>query len=139
MDREASTSTVPAPTAPAKLVAHGRPRVEKQNKTEAAYEAYLNLRKITGEVVWFQFEGMTFKIGPDCRYTPDFCILLTDGTLEMHEVKGTEKRFRRSGEVVKTARYEDDSKVKIAVAASQFPIVFKMVYKVDGNWIEKLF
>ena len=124
--------------APRPLKAHGRQRVEKKNKTEAAYEAHLNLRKITGEVVWFQFEGITFKLGPDCRYTPDFPVMLTDGTIEIHEVKGKEKRVKQSGEVYSAPRFEDDARAKIAVAASMFPFVFKVVYKVDGNWMEKV-
>ena len=129
----------PAPVPqPRLLKAHGRQRVEKKNKTETAYEAHLNLRKITGEVAWFQFEGITFKLGPDCRYTPDFPVMLTDGTIEIHEVKGKEKRVKQSGEVYAAPRFEDDAKAKIAVAASMFPFVFKVVYKVDGNWIEKV-
>jgi hypothetical protein len=127
----------PAAPAPQPLTAHGRQRVEKKNKTEMAYEAHLNLRKITGEVVWFQFEGITFKLGPDCRYTPDFPVMLTDGTLEIHEIKGTEKRKNLNGEGYSVPRFEDDARAKIAVAASMFPFVFKVVYKVDGNWIEK--
>lgn len=119
------------------LKAHGRQRVEKKNKTEAAYEAHLNLRKITGEIFWFQFEGITFKLADDTRYTPDFPVMLTDGTLEIHEVKGTEKRRKQSGEGYSVPRFEDDARVKIAVAASMFPFVFKVVYKLDGNWIEK--
>ena len=119
------------------LKAHGRQRVEKKNKTETAYEAHLNLRKITGEVVWFQFEGITFKLGPDCKYTPDFPVMLTDGTLEIHEIKGTEKRKKLSGEGYSVPRFEDDARAKIAVAASMFPFVFKVVFKIDGNWIEK--
>jgi hypothetical protein len=123
--------------AKARITAKGRIRVEKKNKTEAAYESHLNLRKITGEVVWFKFEGMTFKLGPDCRYTVDFPVMLTDGTMEMHEVKGKEKRTRKSGEVVSAPRFEDDARAKIAVAAAMYPFVFKVVFKVDGNWIER--
>jgi len=136
--REASARMpAPAPQMPPKLVAHGRPRVDRQNKTEAAYEAHLNLRKITGEVAWFQFEGITLKLGPDCRYTPDFAVLLADGTLELHEIKGTEKRVRKSGDVVQMPRFEDDAKAKSSIAAAMFPIIVKIVFKVDENWIER--
>jgi len=137
-EREGAMVPAAAPQMPAKLVAHGRPRVERQNKTETAYEAHLNLRKITGEVVWFQFEAITLKLGPDCRYTPDFAVLLTDGTLELHEIKGTEKRIRKSGEVVKAPRFEDDARAKISVASALFPFIFKVVYRESNNWIEKL-
>ena len=128
----------PAISPPIKpLKAHGRQRVEKKNKTELAYESHLNLRKITGEVVWFQFEGITLKLGPDCRYTPDFPVMLTDGTIEIHEIKGKENRVKQSGEKYAAPRFEDDARAKIAVAATMFPFIFKVVYRVDGNWIEK--
>ena len=119
------------------IKARGRQRVEKKNKTECAYESHLHLRKITNEVVWFQFEGVTFKLGPDCRYTPDFAVMLTDGSLEMHEVKGKEKRVKQNGDVYSAPRFEDDARAKIAVAASMYPFVFKVVYKVENNWVEK--
>ena len=87
-----------APTPdPRPLKAHGRQRVEHKNKTESAYESHLNLRKITGEIVWFQFEGLTFKLANDTRYTPDFALLLTDGTLECHEI-GASKRAEKATE-----------------------------------------
>ena len=117
--------------------AKGRVRVEKMNKTEMAYEAHLNLRKITGEVMWFKYEGMTLKLGPDCRLTMDFVVMLTDGTIELHDTKGTERRIRKNGDRVAAPRCEDDATAKMAVAAAMFPFVFKVAFKDSGNWIEK--
>ena len=130
-DREAQ----PAPAG--RVTAQGRTRLRTMNKTEAAYEAHLNLRKITGEVLWFQFEGITLKLADDTRLTIDFPLMLADGTLELHDVKGTERRVKKNGEPYAGARVEDDAKVKMAVAAAMFPFVFKTVYKLDGNWIER--
>ena len=115
----------------------GRLRSGEMNKTEKAYCAHLDVRKHVGEIVWWGFEMFTFKIGPDTRYTPDFAVLLPDGILEMHDVKGTTTLKRKSGAKAKAPYSVDDAKVKIKVAAGLLPLVFKLVYKVDGNWIEE--
>jgi hypothetical protein len=122
---------------PARTMALGRLKVGERNKTEAAYEAHLNLRKIIGEVAWFEFEGMTFRLADNTRYTPDFNVMLTNGMLECHEVKGTTKREKANGEIAYDPFFLDDAKVKIKVAAAQYPIVFKIVHKVQGNWTER--
>jgi hypothetical protein len=98
------------------------------NKTEGAYEAHLALRKITKEIEWYCFEGMTFRLADRTTLTPDFCIMLADGTLECHDVKAN----NHGNPLV-----EDDASVKIKVAAAQFPIVFKLVWRVQGQWMER--
>lgn len=52
-------------------------------------------------------------------YTPDFVVLAPDGVLEMHEVKGF---------------WEEDARVKIKVAAAQFPFRFVAITRDKGNW-----
>jgi hypothetical protein len=50
--------------------------------------------------------------------------MLADGSIELHEVKGF---------------FEDDAKVKVKVAASMFPFVFRLVRakaKRDGGGFE---
>lgn len=98
------------------------------NKTEAAYAASLELRRIAGEILWYEFEAIKFRLAANTFYTPDFIIMLADGTLEAHEVKG---------------HWEDDARVKIKVAADKFPLRFvalKVVPKKDGGgWKEEEF
>lgn len=115
----------------------GRLRAGERNKTEAEYESYLELRKQVGEILWYEFERITFRLADDCRYTPDFIVMLASFSLECHEIKGTTTLTRKSGATVKAPYFEDDAKVKLKVAAQMFPVVFKVVYKVDGNWIEE--
>lgn len=59
---------------------------------EANYARYLNLLKSQGRIRDWQYEVHTFvfeKIKRGTRmYTPDFKVLLLDGTYEWHEVKG---------------------------------------------------
>jgi hypothetical protein len=95
-----------------------------RNRTEAAYEAQLELRKRAGEVAWYQFEGITLKLAADCRYTPDFFVMLSTGELELHEVKG---------------RWTDDALVKVRVAAAMFPFRVVVVTYERGAFVAKEF
>lgn len=104
-----------------KVQALGRMKAGVMNKTEASYAARLELQKHTGNILWYKFEGITFKLADDTRYTPDFVVMLANGELEAHEVKG---------------QWQDDAKVKIKVAASMFPMRFiavKVRRKKDGG------
>lgn len=93
------------------------------NNTEASYAIHLDSLKLAGLVQWYDFESVTFKLGKDCRYTPDFLVMVADGTLECHEVKGF---------------WADDAKVKIKLAAEKFPFKFvafkKLAKKHGGGW-----
>lgn len=89
---------------------------DEMNKTEAAYAMYLLGR---ADVEWFAFEPIKLQLAKRTWYTPDFLVLLTDGSLEIHEVKG---------------HWEDDARVKIKVAAQMFPFRFLAVKKDGNNW-----
>jgi hypothetical protein len=89
------------------------------NRTEAAYAQRLELQRQAGEVVWFKFEAVKLRLADATFYSPDFAVMLSDGTLEMHEVKGF---------------WEDDARVKIKVAASLFPFRFVALTAKRGTW-----
>lgn len=91
----------------------------EMNKLEAAYCQELELRKRVGEIIWYGFETVKIRLADRTYYSPDFAIVLADGTLEIHEVKGF---------------WEDDARVKIKVAAEHFPAKFKAITKVKGSW-----
>ena len=101
-----------------RVLAHGAVRKRDMNRTEAAYGTLLERRKVLGEVAWFDFEAVTLKLADDTRYTPDFPVLLADGTIEMHEVKG---------------HMRDDAWVKLKLAARLFPFRFILVRRVAKN------
>lgn len=97
------------------------------NKTEAAYMSHLNERKAAGEIVEWWFERFTLTLShsrPNVmgqRYTPDFAVMLPDGEIEFHEVKGF--------------RYEKNMN-KLKIAGELFPFVFRLVTrrkKADGG------
>jgi hypothetical protein len=106
-----------------RLYALGRLKTGQMNKTEAEYGKLLELRKQAGEVLWYLFEGVKLRLADNTFYSPDFTVMLADGTMEIHEVKG---------------HWEDDARVKIKVAAERFPFRFiavkKRPKKDGGGW-----
>ena len=98
------------------MQALGRLKTGEMNKTEAKYDAELKVRP---DVVWYKFEGMKFRLADNTFYTPDFIVMLDNGQLEAHEIKGF---------------WQDDAKVKIKVAASLYPLRFIAIKSVKGQW-----
>lgn len=97
----------------------------QMNNTERAYEdLHLRTRKAAGEVAEWWYEAVTFKLANDVRYTPDFVVLLTNGEIEVVEVKGGLVR--------------DDARVKLRTAADRYPFRFYMAQllpkKRGGGW-----
>ncbi|WP_208296478.1 DUF1064 domain-containing protein [Massilia sp. CCM 8734] len=105
------------------LQALGRLKVGAMNKTEVAYAATLEQRKQAGEVAWYKFEGLKFRLADNTFYTPDFVVMLADGALEAHEVKGF---------------WQDDARAKIKIVADLYPIRFIAIQarpkKDGGGW-----
>jgi hypothetical protein len=89
------------------------------NRSEAAYAQRLELQRQAGEVVWFKFEAVKLRLADATFYSPDFAVMVADGTLEMHEVKGF---------------WEDDARVKIKVAAAMYPFRFVALTAKRGTW-----
>ena len=97
----------------------------EMNKTEALYAAHLEEWKRLAIIADYRFECVKLRLADKTFYTPDFMVLKPDGTLEMHEVKGF---------------WEDDARVKIKVAAAQFPFVFVAIKRAKGGgWEEEVF
>jgi hypothetical protein len=94
------------------------------NKTEQEYLDLLEHRRQAGEILWYGFERMKLKLANNTFYTPDVLLLTASGELEFHEIKGF---------------WEDDARVKIKVAAEDFPFirfvaVKKLAKKNGGGW-----
>ena len=91
------------------------------NGLETSFSEELTRRVNAGELLWWLHESMTVKLGPDCRYTPDFLTQMPDGELVIYETKGF---------------MEAKSLVKIKATHTQFPfriIVVKKRAKKDGG------
>lgn len=107
----------------------GRLKAGQMNQTEARYAAHLEGLKHAGGVLWYRFEGVKLRLGDNTFYSPDFAVLAGDGVMEMHEVKG--------------GFWTDDSRVKIKVAADQYPFRFIAVTAAKkrdgGGWAREEF
>lgn len=111
------------PSPKSRMQALGRLKTGQMNKTEQEYHNELEGRRLVGEVVWFKFEGLKFRLADNTFYTPDFAVMLSTGELEAHEVKG---------------HWQDDARAKIKIAADMYPIRFlavkKQPKKDGGGW-----
>lgn len=95
-------------------------RTEGMNQTEARYAEHLATLEREGKVVGWDYEGFKLRLADKTFYTPDFLVILADGRIELHEVKG---------------HWEDDARVKIKVAAAQKPwFTFVAVKWAKGGW-----
>jgi len=58
------------------------------NRTESDWAVELEARKKVGEIEHWAFESMKLKLASGAWYTPDFFVVLADGSVEFHETKG---------------------------------------------------
>ncbi len=83
------------------------------NKTEERYAWELLVKQRAGEILDFKFEQLVFRLTrpqPGMKivsYTPDFCVVLQDGTVRFDEVKGGYVR--------------EDADLKFKLASDLFP------------------
>lgn len=107
---------------PRQFLALGRkPKADtpKMNKTEAEWCRGLEARKLAGEVAWFGYEAIKVRLADSTFYTPDFLVMLANGELELHEVKG--------------AFVMDDARLKFKVVAEHFPARLVWAQKIKGG------
>lgn len=106
------------------MLAKGRLKTGDMNKLEAEYAQLLDAELLAGRVAWWRFEAMRLRLADNTFYNVDFSVMLKDGTLECHEVKG--------------GLWRDDARVKIKVAAAQYPMRFIAVQRAlkrdGGGW-----
>ena len=95
------------------------------SKWEEQYNSMLELKYRACEILAYEYESITFRLAPKTTYTPDFLVVLPDGKVQIHEVKG----FAR-----------EDAIIKFKVAAQQNPwFEFIMVKKSKTEgWVEML-
>jgi len=108
-------------TALQRTQALGRLKTGQMNRTEQAYAAHLSQLQAVGGILWHKFEGIKLRLADNTFYTPDFAVMMPDGQIELHEVKGF---------------WQDDARVKIKVAADMYPFKFvalKVRPKKDGG------
>lgn len=101
---------------PKALVMRASTDESKLNRLEKSWLSSLRMARYP----WIGIQSFTFKLADDCRYTPDFMTIDELGCLTAWECKG----FMR-----------DDARVKLRVAARQFPFIkFVLVTKAGGTF-----
>jgi hypothetical protein len=98
------------------------------NKLEAEFGARLRMLRPDDFITE---QAITFRLGNGVRFTPDVVKFSTfAGFICAYEVKGEWRKDSRWA--------TDDSRVKIKVAAAQYPfIAWYLVWKEKGEWLEQ--
>lgn len=113
---------------PAGVKARGKLREREMNRLEVAYAADLERRRLVRAIAWWAFEAIKLRLADNTFYTPDFVVMGVGGELEIHETKGF---------------WEEDARIKIKVAAEQFPFRFLGITRASkragGGWAEEAF
>lgn len=110
--------STPAPSPSAILVPNER--AVFRSKLEAAYARYLHGLLLAGDIRTYRYEPMRFNLAPLTTITPDFQVILPDGSMEYHEVKGWAR---------------DDAMAKLKICARLYPEwKFWLVKRKRGVW-----
>lgn len=118
----------------------GRLKPGEMNKTETAFAKHLEERRIVGEILWWKFEAIKLRLADGCFLTMDFAVVDAARQLVLYDVKGKMRKTRANGTKYDAAFAQDDSKVKIKLAADMYPFVMRMVYPATGGgWNEDEF
>lgn len=87
-EAEARQVSQEGPQPPAPKGRTTKPRRGRLNKTEARYAERLEGQRLTGDIAWWGFEAIRFRLADNTFFTPDFLVMLPDGQLTLHETKG---------------------------------------------------
>ena len=99
--------------------AKGTAKRSPMNKTEEAYANRLETLKRLGEIQWYKFEGIKLRLGEGAYFTPDFFVMTSNFSLEVHEVKGF---------------WREAAKVRIKAASEMYPFRFIAARKNGITW-----
>jgi len=99
--------------------ARGKLPANRMNKLEAGYAAYLDVLKHSGEVLWWRFQPWNLRLADGATFKPDFGVMMRDLGMECHETKG---------------HWREAARVRIKIAAAEFPFKFIAIKRVGGSW-----
>jgi hypothetical protein len=114
-----------SPAAPAPAAVS---KTRKMNSWEQAFSYELKARQEAGELVWWAFEPLRFRLADGAWYKPDFGAVSVDGVLTLYEIKG---------------HWRESARVRIKVAADRHPFRFIALRKrkaaEGGGWDSEVF
>lgn len=95
-----------------------------KSRLEADFAAELELRRRADEILLWEYEPMSFRLGERLFYTPDFMVLTQTREMILYEVKGSWK-----------AQGASRSRVKVkALAAKFWYLRIEGVTRCNGQW-----
>lgn len=94
------------------------------NRGEAAYAVHLEALRRADLIDSWAFEPGSLRLADRTHYHPDFRVVLPDGLIEFHEVKGR----KGDGPYIK-----EDAWVKLKAIAAIHPFVFIVVWPLKGG------
>lgn len=94
------------------------------NKLEARFATeVLELQRLGGQIQWWAYEPMNFRIGGTAFYRPDFVVVDGIGQVVAYETKG---------------HWREAARVRIKIAADRYPWVrfvgVQLASGVRGGW-----
>jgi hypothetical protein len=109
----------------------------EMNKTEIRYQQHcLEIEHRAGRVAWFDYEPFRFRLADQTFACPDFAVMLADGAVELHEVKGTTTETIRGAKVRKPLVTEAGL-LRFKLARERYWMFrWRLMYFVDGLWHE---
>jgi hypothetical protein len=123
--------------APTKYATGQRRERGKMNRVEQAYSHHLDDLMARGEVLWYAFDCVTLQIGENCRYTVDFMVMASDGTMEVHDVKGRKMKKDSNDQPVESFWGEEDAIIKLKMVAQEYPLPVFIVFPLKmGGWVK---
>lgn len=106
-----------------------------RSRWEANWARYLNLLKAQGQIADWAYEPETFEF-PVKRgnrfYTPDFRVVLPDGVVEFHEVKGWMSPESKT-KLKRMAKYHPDVKI-VLIEKERYQGVARTVQALIPEW-----
>lgn len=102
-----------------------KPKRAAMNKTEAEYALILEAMKRKGEILRYEYEGITLRWA-DMKYTPDFVVFLNNAVAAINGLKLIE---------IKGAHIWDRDLVRFKGARAYWPeFAFEMWQRKVGTW-----
>jgi hypothetical protein len=106
-------------------VKEAKPKSRFKSKLEQRYAEHLENQRVAGEIKRWAYEALKFRLADGALFTPDFCVWLNDGSLELRETKG---------------HMREAARVRFLVARELYPeFQWRMIQASSkGGWVEIL-
>lgn len=112
-----ANGAVTLPKSAQKVLREKSKTARKQTKTEESFGRILEARKLRGEIISYQYEGVTLRWSDGTRYTPDFLVVMAIADSSHHRIvfvetkgghifPGAKRRFKEARDHCPWADFE---------------------------------